>query len=305
LSAKEQGTVKRWGCRFAAGVFFLAGALAHAQDEPYFVTYSHELEDAGTLGIETKAAVGKPEGGNQYGASTFELEYGVLSRWQTELYLDGQATGQDSAVFTGFRFENRIRPLLRNLPVNPAIEIEYENLTGADKTMIDVVGHDDDDDLVPPNRSLSMMHQHELELRLILGSNWRNWNISENFISEKDFGHAPWEFGYAVAVSRPFRSGSAEKKCIWCVDKLTGGLEAYGGLGDSWQLTMRDTSHYLAPLIGWQLPRDTRLNFSVGIGNGSPSLDIFYRVGLSVDFDNFGARFLHLPKSHPPTTESE
>jgi len=288
-----------------AGLLFLVCAFAQAQDEPYFVTYSHELEDAGTLGIESKAAFGRPDGGNRYGATTLELEYGVLSRWQTELYLDGQATGQDSAVFTGFRFENRIRPLLRNLPVNPAIEIEYENLTGADKTMIDLVGHDDDDDLTPPNGMLAIQHQHELELRLILGSNWKKWNISENFIAEKDFGHSPWEFGYAVAFSRPFRSGSVDRKCVWCAEKLTGGLEVYGGLGDTWQLSLDDTSHYFAPLIGWQLPRDTRLNFSVGIGTVSPSLNAIYRVGLTVDFDNFGSRFMHLAKSRLAKTKSE
>jgi hypothetical protein len=226
-----------------------------------------------------------------------ELEYGMRAWWLTEVYLDGQVTGKDSAVFTGFRIENRFRPLVKDHTVNPALEVEYENITGADKTMIEVVGHDDDDDLVPPNGQLSRTHQHEVELKLILGSNWKKWNISENFIAEKDLGHSPWEFGYAVGFSHPFRSGDPERHCVLCADKLTGGLEAYGGLGDSWQLNLRDTSHYIAPLLGWELPRDTRLSFSVGVGAGNSSLDVFYRIGFAVDFDHFGARFLRPSKS--------
>ncbi len=44
-----------------------------------------------------------------------------------------------------------------------------------------------------------------MELKLILGSNVRGWNISENFIAEKNFAGDPWEFGYAFGVSRPLR----------------------------------------------------------------------------------------------------
>ena len=43
----------------------------------------------------------------------------------------------------------------------------------------------------------------ELELKLILGSNCRGWNISENIIAEKNLVDAPWEFGYALGASRP------------------------------------------------------------------------------------------------------
>jgi hypothetical protein len=189
--------------------------------------------------------------------------------------------------------------------VNPAFEVEYENVTGADKTMIEVVGHDNQDDLAPPNAESSKTHQHELELKLILGSNWKKWNISENFIAEKDLGHAPWEFGYAFGAVHPLHGGSAERQCVWCARKLTAGLEAYGGLGDTWRLNLRHTSHYLAPLIGWQLPRDTRLSFSVGVGTTRPSLDIFYRIGFAIDFDQFGSRFFRSPGSRAPKTEME
>ena len=262
-----------------------------AQDKPYFVTYSHDLEEPGNLEIETKSAVGQPNGGNPFGATAMELEYGTRAWWTTELYLDGQATGSDSAVFTGWRLENRIRPLMRDHAVNPLLYIEYENISGADKTILEFVGHDSQSDLAPPNSELRRDHQHEAELKLILSSNVKDWNISENFISEKNLGHSPWEFGYAVGATRPLRSAASSRECTFCAEKLIAGVEAYGGLGDTFALTMRDTSHYIAPLIGWQLPKGVRFSFSPGFGLTDTSLARVYRVGLAFEFEQIGRWF--------------
>ena len=35
---------------------------ASAQEKPYFVTYSHDLEEPGNLEIETKTALARPDG---------------------------------------------------------------------------------------------------------------------------------------------------------------------------------------------------------------------------------------------------
>src|SRR5258708_7397036 len=85
----------------------------HAQDN-YFVTYSHELEDPGTLEISAKSIAGSPKGGDTFVASALELEYGIKTWWTAEFltaefYLDGQTTVGQSTLFTGFRWENRIR----------------------------------------------------------------------------------------------------------------------------------------------------------------------------------------------------
>ena len=56
-------------------------------------------------------------------------------------------------------------------------------------------------------------------------------------------------------------------------------------------LTLRDTSHYLAPLIGWQLPKDMRLSFSPGLGLTRASLDHVYRIGFAVSFGQIGSWF--------------
>ena len=133
----------------------------------------------------------------RYSATAFELEYGVRAWWTAELYLDGQTTENDSTLFTGFRIENRLRPFMREHWINPVLYVEYEDTSGADKTMLEVVGHDGEADFLDPNSVARQEHKHEGELKLILSSNLKSWNISENFIAEKNLGHQPWEFGYA------------------------------------------------------------------------------------------------------------
>jgi hypothetical protein len=176
--------------------------------------------------------------------------------------------------------------------VNPVFYVEYENTSGADKTILEVVGHDAQADLAASNGALGREHQHEAELKLILSSNFKDWNVAENFISEKDLGHAPWELGYSVGATHPLRGAASDRECTFCREKFIAGAEGYGGLGDTRALTLRATSHYIAPLIGWQLPRGVRLSFSPGFGLTGTSMARVYRVGLAFEFDQFG-RVLH------------
>jgi hypothetical protein len=284
--------------RAIGSAVFLACCLtslnsARAQEKPYFVTYSYDLEEPGNLDIETKTALARPGGSTRYGASALELEYGVLAWWTSELYLDGQATAQDTTIFTGFRLENRIRPLMHEHAVNPALYFEYESISGADKTLLEVVGHDGQSDLAGPNGEARREHKHEAELKLILTSNFKDWNISENFIAEKNLGHSPWEFGYAVGAARPLRSASTGRACTFCANRFIAGVEGYGGLGDTAALTLRETSHYVAPLIGWELPKGLRLSFSPGFGLTSTSLNRVYRIGVAYEFNQIGNWFRH------------
>ena len=277
-------------CLFALLLLGLA-LPGKAQDKPYFVTYSHDLEEPGELEVETKTAAGNPDAGNAYSATAFEFEYGVSAWWTAELYLDTQTTDEDSTLFTGYRIENRFRPLMREHWINPVLYVEWEDTSGADKTMLEVVGHDGQDDFSDPNEIARQEHKHEGEMKLILSSNLKSWNISENFIAEKNLGHQPWEFGYALGVARPLRSAAATRECTFCADKIMLGAEAYGGLGDTWSLTLHDTSQYLAPLIGWQLPKDMRVSFSPGWGTTKSSLDRVWRFGFAKSFGQVGNWF--------------
>src|SRR4029077_13958159 len=97
-------------------------ALMKAQ-ENYFVTYTHHMEEPGSLEIGNKSVMGFPKAGDSFLGTAVEFEYGVKSWWTSEFYLDGQTTAQQSTLFTGFRFENRFRPLLKEHWINPVLYV--------------------------------------------------------------------------------------------------------------------------------------------------------------------------------------
>jgi hypothetical protein len=269
-------------------IFLAAGC--NAQERPYFVTYSHEMEEPGNLGIELFNAVGKPPAGNRFIGSTLEFEYGATAWWTSELYLDGQITQHDSTIFSGYRWENRFRPMLREHWINPVIYIELENIS-ADKALREVVGHDGKDDLVAPNADARQEKKRELELKLILGSNFRGWNISENIIAEKNLANAPWEFGYAWAASRPAKLAASAHNCTFCGEKFQAGVEMYGALGDRYSFGTRQTSHYFGPTINWAAPNGMTLSFSPQWGLNNYSIPHLFRFGISYEIDQIWGRF--------------
>jgi len=192
--------------------------LAAPAQEAYFITYTHQMEEPGNLEIAAKNVAGFPQGGNSFLATALELEYGVKAWWTSELYLDGQTTSGESTLFTGFRWENRFRPLLREHRVNPVLYAEFENINSADKTLLEVVGHDGREDFLERNDRSEK--ERELELKLILSSNVRGWNFAENFIAEKNLSNFPWEFGYALGVSRPLALTRARSAAA-CAGKIS------------------------------------------------------------------------------------
>src|SRR5262245_38714236 len=241
----------------------LFGALLPlaAQERPYFVTYSHEMEEPGNLDIEIFNVVGTPPGSNQFLGSNIEFEYGVKTWWTSEFYLDGQATVNDSTIFTGYRWENRFRPLLREHWINPVLYVEFED-TSADKAIRDVVGHDGEESFLESNSEARQEKEREIEFKLILGSNFRGWNISENLIAVKNLANEPWEFGYALGVSRPLKLVASANPCTFCAERFTAGAEMYGGLGNRYSFGTRATSHYLGPAVSWTSPDGVTFSFS-------------------------------------------
>ncbi len=270
---------------------FTAVLVAAAQERPYFVTYSHEMEEPGNLDIEFFGADGKPPAGNRFVGTNIEFEYGVQAWWTTEFYMDGQMTQHDSTIFTGYRWENRFRPLWREHWINPVIYVEFEDINAADKALREIVGHDGKDDLVDANSVARQDKEREIETKLILGSNFRGWNISENIIAEKNLSNDPWEFGYAIAVSRPLGLAARPHDCTFCPEKFQAGVEMYGGLGDRYTFGTRFTSQYLGPTINWQTPNGVTLSFSPQFGLNDFSIPRLYRFGVSYEIEQFLGRF--------------
>jgi hypothetical protein len=257
-----------------------------AQDRPYFITYSHHLEEPGTLEIELSSHYATQRAGNDFIAPWIEFEYGAKGWWTTELYLASQHTFNDGALFTGWRWENRFRPLMKEHWINPVLYVEYEDINAADKTMLEVVGFDGQADHAVPNAVRSREHLHEMETKLILSSDAKGWNLSENFIAEKNLGHAPWEFGYAVAASRPLRLAATPSPCNFCRENFAAGIEMYGGLGTTDSATLSGTSHYIAPVLAWQMPSGVTLRVSPGWGLTDTSHRFLLRWGLTYEISD-------------------
>ena len=260
-----------------------------AGEGPYFVTYDHHLEEPGDLEISFSPVFGVPKAGNGFLGSSTEFEYGVKGWWTTEVYLNGQQTWRESTVFTGYRWENRFRLLMGEHRINPVLYVEYENLNGADKTFKEVVGFDSGLDNAEPNSETRHEMEREIETKLILSSEARGWNISENFIAVKNLvANEPWEFGYAFGVNRPLALAASPRDCNFCRENFRAGVELYGGLGERHRFTIGGTSYYLAPVLSWRLDNGMTLNFSPAFGLTPQSHRALIRVGVSYEFPHFG-----------------
>lgn len=255
------------------------------------MTYSHALEEPGNLEVAYKGLQASPSGGNAFMSSTLELEYGATAWWTTELYLNGQHTSNDSTLFTGFRWENRFRPLMREHWINPVLYVEFERINGADRSLLEIPGHDGVADYLDPNHIARTEHENAFELKLILSSNLRGWNISENIIAEKSLSNSPWEFGYALGASRPLALAASSRECTFCRENFSAGAELYGGLGDRHSFGLRDTSHYFGPVMAFEIPKGPTISFEPSFGLNSNSLGVIYRFKVAYEIQQLFGRF--------------
>jgi len=218
----------------ACVLMLLTSSTAEAQESPYIVTYDHYLEEPGNLDVEYFSTFGTQRESNDFHAYWVEFEYGVTGWYTTEFYLDGQTAFGDSTVFTGYRWENRFRPLRNEHIINPVIYIEYEQISGADKILKEVEGHDMESDYADSNAVLRAERNHELEFKPILSSNFKGWNVALNPILTKNLSPSnSWEFGYAVGASRPLALKASPNYCNFCPENFIAGIELYGSLGDT------------------------------------------------------------------------
>jgi hypothetical protein len=272
--------------------------ISKAQENPYFVAYDHYLEEPGNLEIEYFSTFGTQRGGNDFHSYWSEFEYGVKAWWTTEFYLDGQTTFGDSSIFTGMRWENRLRPLKREHFINPILYVEYEHKNGADKILKEGEGHDVEADFLTPNAVARRDVSNEMELKLILSSTVKGWNFTQNTLAAKNLSNSPWEFGYALGASRPLALKASAKRCSLCPQNLVAGVEMYGGLGDRYHFGLHDSSHYAAPVLGWNLPSGWSLRISPGFGLNDNSHQFILRWGVTREISGFGSMIGRLLRGH-------
>jgi hypothetical protein len=278
-------------------IFFITAAFCsgRAQESPYFVTYDHHLEEPGNLELEVYTTSGIPRSGQvAYVAPYMEIEYGVTGRWTTELYFEGQGTVGDSAVFTGWRLENRFRPLKREHWINPVLYLEYERTSEATRIQKEVVGGGPD--VTSPNSELQATKNNELEAKLILSGTTHDWNIAGNFITEKNLSQSEgFEFGYACGVARSLANLASGNACRFCRENFLAGVEIYGGLGSTEDgFSPHNTVHYLAPVVSWQVSDNSSLRFSPSFALTHEGSPVLFRFGYSYEVRGFGSKLAQL-----------
>jgi len=265
-------------------VLTLSGiASVSAQERAYFVTYDHYLEERGNLEIAVASTTGIPKNHEGvYTAPWLELEMGVTGWWTAELYLEGVTTRGTGNGFTGWRLENRFRPLRSEHRVTPVLYVEYENINEASRIQKEIVGAG----RLPfePIADLTEEHAHELEVKLILSSAVGAWNVSENFIVERNLSESEgFEFGYSVGVARHLGALARDTACRLCAENFVVGVEAYGGLGSSEAFARDEQRHYLAPVVSWRLSDRSTVKASVGFGLTSTSDHALVRFGYAYE----------------------
>jgi hypothetical protein len=258
-----------------------------AQESPFFVTYTHHMEEPGNLDLEFSTTNGLPRSGQRsYIAPFMELEYGVTARWTSELYLESQSTSGDSPVFTGWRWENRYKVLGREHWINPVLYLEYEDLNEASRIQKEIEGGGPD--FTSPSSVLPPTRDHELEGKLILSSDYHDWNISENFILAKNFSQSEGiEFGFAFGISRTLGTLASARDCHFCRENFSLGAEVYGGLGSTLDFGVHDTAHYIAPVISWAVSDNSTLRLSPGFGLTHETNPVLIRFGYTYEIQGF------------------
>jgi hypothetical protein len=111
--------------------------------------------------------------------------------------------------------------------------------------------------------------ERELELKLILSSDLRGWNLSENIIFEK------------ICQTNRGSLRASSRKCSLCPENFAAGAELYGGLGDRYTPGTRLTSQYLGPVANWQVPNGPRFSVGTGFGLNDYSPPRIFRVGIA------------------------
>jgi hypothetical protein len=150
------------------------------------------------------------------------------------------------------------------------------------------VNHDGMDDLAQPGGGARQEKKREIEAKMILGSYYKGWTIAENLIAEKNVRHAPYEFGYAVGVSRPLALKARAESCNLCPENFQAGVELYGGLGTHDDFGVRGTSQYVAAALSWTLSNGTTFKVSPTFGVTDNSVRFLLRVGVSYEIAQFG-----------------
>ena len=236
-----------------AMVLLVAAWQTAIAEDPYFVTDHHHLPEAGNLAISNYSVLGTPKSGNGFLGSQMEFEYRIAKWWATQVQFDGQTTWNDSTIFTGYSWTNKFKLYPSNRWLNSAFVISWEDGNAADKSLAEIEGHGTEEDFALSNSVTKKIHEHEVEMKLIVSRDYKGWNFAWNFMTAKSLAAGPWKWGYSLGTNRPLSAADGNGHCVFCRRSMSAGLEFYGGLGDSSSFGPQRTPQYLGPEMSWKL----------------------------------------------------
>lgn len=108
-----------------------------------------------------------------------------------------------------------------------------------------------------------------------------------NFIAEKNVKHAPFEFRYALGVSRPLAQKVRPETCQVCSESFQFGVDLFGGVGTHEAFGLRGTSHYIVPALAWTAANGMSFKVSPGFGLTGSRTGFLLRVGVFYEISQF------------------
>jgi hypothetical protein len=259
------------------------------------VLYNQHTEEKGETEIELFSDFANVGNGEpNYTAQLLEIEHGFTDLWTSSLYLEGAKTEGESYDYASLRLENRVRLSERAALFNPVIYAEYEQKEPAAQFITAVVGRTDEPEGPPAT-------EHELETRLIFGHNVTDrLTVAFDWINEIKFDNGIWSFGYATGFSyalfkaegreeageKAENGGFAAKS--WDLDKITLGVEFYGGAGDAdLGLTFdpNKTEQYAGINLESEFDNDVHVTIGGAFGLTPESQDAILRLSAGYEFE--------------------
>ncbi len=282
----------------AAGIIALVSATrstspAYAGQDANFMLYNQHMEEQGAVEVQVfsdYSHVGKGEA--NYTAQLLEIEYGVTELFSTAIYLEGVKTFEDDGdyEFGSFRFENRLRLFRDETLLNPVLYAEYEYKKPGSRFVRAVVGRTDGEEEGGEEEA----SEHELETKLILGHDITSkLNFAFNTVHEVNFANGKWSFGYVTGLNYAlFRAFDAPESGLDAsgtgLQKVTLGLEFFGGLGDSEKGLTFDgdkTEQYVGASLRFDLKNETHVRIGGAFGLTQDSEDAILRVSAGIEFE--------------------
>jgi len=277
-----------------AAATLLPSFAAWAGNGANFVLYNHHTEEKGATEINQFSDFSNAGGGEQdYSAQLLEIEHGFTDTWTTALYFEGVKIDGEDYEFGGWRFENRLRLFDYGAFLNPVLYVEYEHLRPEHRYIRAVTGRTDGEEEEGEEET-----EHELETKLILGHDFSDrFNVAFNWINETNLDSGKWEFGYATGLNYAFykASGGKEEKehdvpaaKSWDLEKLTLGVELYGGLGDASRgltLDAEKTKQYLGVNLQAELENHIHLGVGGAFGLTDDSENAILRLVAGYEFE--------------------